>query len=112
MKRNCKILNQGADKSQKQEDDKNIIATTSTSDNEVTLLCNQENCCHIAEQDVEWVVNSATSYHCVLKREYFSTYKARDFGTVKMRNKSVSQIAGICDISNTTNYILVVLLHV
>ena len=48
MKKNYKILKQGGDKSQKQEDDKNIVATTSTSDNEVTLLCNQEYCCHVA----------------------------------------------------------------
>ena len=48
MKKNYKILKQGGEKSQKQEDDKNIVATTSTSDNEVTLLCNQEYCCHVA----------------------------------------------------------------
>ena len=76
MKRNSKILKQGGDKSQKQEDNKNTIATICTNDNEVTLLCNQEDCCHVAEQDVEWVVDSVASYHCILKREYFSTYKA------------------------------------
>ena len=53
MKRNCKILKQEVDKSQKQEDDKNTAATTCTGDNEVTLLCNQEYCCHVVEQDVE-----------------------------------------------------------
>ena len=53
MKRNCKILKQGGDKSQKQEDDKNTAATTCTSDNEVTLLCNQEDCYYVAKQDVE-----------------------------------------------------------
>ena len=76
MKRNCKILKQGGNKSQKQEYDKNTTAATSTSDNEETLLCNQEDCCHVAEQDVEWVVDSAASYHYVPKMEYFSIYKA------------------------------------
>ena len=103
MKKNCKILKQGGDKSQKQEDDQNIVVTTCTNDNEMTLLCNQEDCCHVAEQDVEWVVDSTTSYHYVLKREYFSIYKARDFGMVKMGNKSVSQIAGIGDICIQTS---------
>ena len=51
MKRNCKILKQGGDKSQKQENDKNTVATTYTGDNEVTLLCNQD-CFHVVEQDV------------------------------------------------------------
>ena len=58
MKRKCEILKQGGDKSQKQEDDKNTAATTCTNDNEVTLHCIQEDCCHVAEQDVEWVVDS------------------------------------------------------
>ena len=73
MNRNCKILKKGVYKSQKREDNKNTTATTCTSDNEVTLLCNQEDCCHVIEQDVEWIVDSAASYHCVPKREYFST---------------------------------------
>ena len=64
----------------------------------MTLLCNQEDCCHVTEQDVGWVVESAASYHCVPKREYFSTYKVGDCGTVKIGNKSVSQITGIGDI--------------
>ena len=38
MKKNCKILKQGGDKSQKQEDDQNIVVTTCTNDNEMTLL--------------------------------------------------------------------------
>ena len=41
MKRNCKFLKQGVDNSQKQGDDRNIAATTSTSDDEVTFLYNQ-----------------------------------------------------------------------
>ena len=69
----------------------------------MTLLCNQEYCCHVAEQDVEYVVDLAASYHCLPKSEYFSTYKARDYGKVKMGNKSVSQIAGIGDICIQTS---------
>ena len=103
MKRNCKIMKQRVDKSQKQREDKNTTAKTCISDNEVTLLCNQEDYCHVVEQDVEWVVGSTTSYHCIPKREYFSTDKARDFGIMKMGNKSVSQIAGIGDICIQTS---------
>ena len=43
-------------------------------------------------------MDSTASYHCVPKREYFSTYKVRDCGMMNMGNKSVSQIAGIGDI--------------
>ena len=103
MKRNCKFLKQGIDKSQNQEDDRNTTATTSTSDDEVTLLCNQEDCCHVAYQNVKWLVASVASYHCIPKREYFSTYKARDFGVLKMGNKSIFQIVGIGDICIQTS---------
>ena len=103
MKRNYEILKQRGYKSQKQEDEKNTAGTTCTNDNEVTLLCNQEDCCYVAEQDVEWVVDSTASYHYVPKMEYFSTYKAEDYGTVKMGKKSVSQIARIGDICIQTS---------
>ena len=69
----------------------------------MTLLCNQEDYCHVAEQDVEWVLDSVASYHCVPKMEYFSTYKVGDFGMVKMGNKSIFQIAGIGDICIQTS---------
>ena len=69
----------------------------------MTLLYNQEYCCHVAEQDVECVVDSEASYHCIPKREYFSTYKVGDFGMVKMGNKSISHIAGIGDICTQTS---------
>ena len=48
-------------------------------------------------------MDSVASYHCVLKREYFSTYKAGDFRTMKMGNKSISQIARIGDICIQTS---------
>ena len=56
MKRNCKFLKQGINKSQElTEEDKNTIATTSISGNEVTLVCDQEDCYLVANQDVKWV---------------------------------------------------------
>ena len=33
----------------------------------------------------------------------FTTYKARDFGTVKMGDSSYSKIVGICDVCIKTN---------
>ena len=89
MKRNFKFLKYGIDKNQ--VDNKNTTTTTTfTSNSKVTLLCNLEDCCHVAYQDIEWIVDSSTSYHRVPKREYFFTYKAGDFGVEKMGNTSVS----------------------
>lgn len=50
------------------------------------LVCAQGDCEHIQSSEIEWVVNSGASYHCIPKKEYFSTYQVGDFGTVKMGN--------------------------
>ena len=48
-------------------------------------------------------MDSAASYHCVPKNEYFSIYKAGNFGVVKMGNTSVSHIVGIDNICIQTS---------
>lgn len=100
MKRNCYLL-KGKDK--KKVEDSNTTAVASTSGGDVTLLCDRGECCHVENSDAEWIIDSGASYHCVPKREYFSTYKAGDFGTIKMGNKSVSHIMGVGDICVQTN---------
>ena len=63
----------------------------------------EESCLHTATQDVEWVVDTAASYHVTPHRYFFTNYKAGDFGAVKMGNTSSSQIAGIGEIQLQTN---------
>ena len=54
MKMNCKFLKQGIDENQKLiDEDKNTIATTFISGDEVMLFCDQKDCHHVANQDVE-----------------------------------------------------------
>ena len=52
---------------------------------------------------IEWVVDITASYHATPNRELFSTYKAGDFGCVKMGNTANSNIVGIGDICIHTN---------
>ncbi|GKV28913.1 hypothetical protein SLEP1_g37899 [Rubroshorea leprosula] len=92
MKRNCYLL-KGKDK--KKVENSNTTAVASTSGGDVTLLCDRGECCHAENSNAEWIIDSSASYYCVTKREYFSTYKAGDFGTIKMGNKSVSHIMGV-----------------
>ncbi|GKV15798.1 hypothetical protein SLEP1_g26549 [Rubroshorea leprosula] len=100
MKRNYYLL-KGKDK--KKVEDSNTTDVASTSGGDVTLLCDRGECCHAKNSNAEWIIDSVASYHCVPKREYFSTYKAGDFGTIKMGNKSVSHIMGVGDICVQTN---------
>ena len=52
----------------------------------------------VADDMVEWVVDTATSYNVTPCKEMFTTYKAVDFGIVKMGNTSHSNIIGIHDV--------------
>ena len=54
----------------------------------------EQRCEHVANIDVEWVVDSAGPHHIIPTKWLFTTYKARNFGTVKMGNSSCSKIVG------------------
>ena len=101
MKRNCQIWKREQNKqNQEKEDDKNTIVSISNND-EVLMLSNE--CLHVDEQRVEWIVDTIASYHATLHLELFSNYRVGDFGTVKMRNSSYSKIVRMGDVCFETN---------
>ena len=67
------------------------------------LSLEEQKCEHVAKNNVEWVVDSAASYHVIPTKRLFTTYKASDFGVVKMGNSSYSKIVGIGDVCIKTN---------
>ena len=69
----------------------------------VLLSIEEQKCEHVANNDVEWVVDSAASYYVIPIKELFTTYKAGDFGTVKVGNSSYSIIVKIGDVCIKTN---------
>ncbi|CAH9088439.1 unnamed protein product [Cuscuta epithymum] len=89
--------------SQKEGDDKNTTAIASKSDDDVTLICAASECHHVDSSDSEWLVDTGASYHCVPRRDYFMTYQAGDFGSVKMGNQSSASIVGLGDIRVKTS---------
>ena len=76
----------------------------------VVLFFEEQKCEHVANNDVEWVVDSATSHNVIPTKGFFITYKARDFGTVKMGNLSYSKIVGISNLCIKTNVGSIVIL--
>jgi hypothetical protein len=69
----------------------------------VVLSIGEDECCHVADPYDEWVIDTATSYHVTLRREFFTSYKAEYLGRVKMGNKSYADIVGIGDICVEAN---------
>ncbi len=98
-KRNCRILKQELKdgKGKNNSDENNVTAVTSDEET-VSLVCGHGDCNHVDDSSVEWIVDTGAAYHCVPRRELFTTYEAGDFGITNMGNQSVSQIVGIGDI--------------
>ncbi|CAH9099291.1 unnamed protein product [Cuscuta epithymum] len=75
------------------------------------LVCHQtclvthgeQECLHVGTHDVEWVIDTAASFHATPHQNLFTSYKSGDFGAVKMGNTSFSKIVGIGDVHITTN---------
>ena len=72
-------------------------------ENVVVLSIEEQKCEHVVNNDVEWVVDFAAPHHIIPTKGLFTTYKARDFGTVKMGNFSYLKIVGIGDVCIETN---------
>ncbi|KAA8531564.1 hypothetical protein F0562_006273 [Nyssa sinensis] len=81
---------------QKKNEEKNTT-TTFECDEVVVLSCGEEECLHVGNE-IEWVVDTGASYHATYNKEFFTSYKPWDFGTVKMGNTSHSKIVGIGDV--------------
>ena len=88
---------QNKGKYEKNNNEKNTTAAVIDRD-VVVLSIEEQKCEHVANNDDEWIVDSASSHHVIPMKGLFITYKARDFGTVKMGNSSYSKIMGIVDV--------------
>ena len=60
-------------------------------------------CEHVANNDVEWVVDSVAPHHIIPTKRLFTMYKVGDFGTLEMSNSSYSKIVGIGYVCIETN---------
>ena len=73
------------------------------------LTIRQDDCRTVSDPYVEWVIDSAASCNITPRKELFTSYKARNFGRVKMGNDSYADIVGIGDIcvGANTRYTLI-----
>lgn len=82
--------------------DKNATTSITTKGNkDVVVIANE--CIHIGDNMVEWVVDTSASYHLTPIKSCFSTYKVGNFGIVNMGNATCSSIARIGNISIKIN---------
>ncbi|KAK6947581.1 hypothetical protein RJ641_001054 [Dillenia turbinata] len=98
IKRNCQLLKEKNDEKGKSVSNNSNATVVGSNEGIKSLVCTPRNCNHVGDPLSEWIVDTGAAYHCVPKRELFTTYKECDFGVAKMGNNIVSQIIGIGDI--------------
>ena len=102
MKKNC--FKWKEEQAQSSSQPKNKGGETLVTHGDVAYCStHNETCLHVSREDTEWVVDTAASYHVTPHKEYFTTYKAGDFGVVKMGNSSFSDVVGIGDVQIKTS---------
>ena len=108
--KNGKIGKKKANQKMVDSDDDNDgegMSATTFCDGDI-IISEEEKYGHMASSSADWVIDTGASFHATPNKEFFSTYKSGDFGTVRMGNTSQSKIAGIGDVCIRTNvgYIL------
>ena len=69
----------------------------------MVICIGEDECCNVSHPYVEWVFDSTAFYHVTPRKELFTSYKAGNFGRVKMGNNSYANIVGIGDVCVETN---------
>lgn len=76
----------------------------------MVVSCKEQGCLsvandhlNVADDQIEWVVDTGASYYATFSRETFTTYKAWNFGAVNIANSSNLKIIWIGDVYVQTN---------
>ena len=81
----------------KREDKDETTTIAVVSDGEVVIVY-EDDSINLTNQEYEWVVDFAASFHVTPHCDYFTSYTVDDFWHVKMGNQGISKIVGIGDI--------------
>ncbi|KAG6387429.1 hypothetical protein SASPL_152616 [Salvia splendens] len=106
IKKNCfkwkKENKAGRDKSERKEDEKSDCVATTTSDDDLLVVCDK-NVISLAYDETSWVIDTGASLHVTSKKEFFTSYTSGDFGVLKMGNDGLVKVVGTGDVCLITN---------
>ena len=104
LRRDCWHWNKEQNKGKYEENDSEKNTTAAVIDEDVVVpFIEKQKCEHVANNDIEWVVDFAAPHHIIPMKGLFTMYKAGDFGTMKMGNSSYSKIVVIGDVCIEAN---------
>ena len=110
IQRNCFLWKkESKDKKgkQKEKDHDDDCVTTATSD-DLVILHDPDSLNLVSDKNM-WIIDSGTTLHVTVRKEFFTSYTPGDFGVLKMGNDSVSKVIGVVSFklfNNTTSVIL------
>ena len=88
---------------EKNDDDSMDGDRVTTTASEDFLIVYDDDVINIACHETSWVIDSGASIHATYREDFFTSYTAGDFGTVKMGNDGLAKITGIGDVCLETN---------
>ena len=88
---------------EKNDDDSKDGDRVTTTASEDFLIVYDDDVINIACHETSWVIDSGASIHATYREDFFTSYTAGDFGTVKMGNDGLAKITGIGDVCLETN---------
>ncbi|RDX84970.1 hypothetical protein CR513_33901, partial [Mucuna pruriens] len=96
IKKDCWIFKKETQEAGRKNVGESNNAAMTTEEEAMVVLADE--CLHVNDNVVEWVIDSGASFHITPNRQMFATYRTGDFGKVKMGNSACSNIVGIGDV--------------
>lgn len=110
LKREKKNGSDNNEKKDHNQDDQVAAATE-----ELVIVCYDNNV-NFACNETSWVIDSGPLLHLTSKKEFFTSYTPKNFGTLKMGNDGLAEVVGVGDVclevSNGTRLVLRDVRHV
>jgi len=89
--------------SEKSKDDDNSDEDRVSVSSDSFLIVRDHDVVNAASHDLSWVIDSGATTHATSEKDYFVSYTAVQFGTVKMGDDTVVNVVGIGDVCLETN---------
>jgi len=83
-------------KEKKSDDDSDDNRVTALKENFLTIFYGDV--VNFVSHETSWVIDSGASVHATSRRDFFTSYRSGDFGSVKMGNNGLAQAVGIGDV--------------
>ena len=98
IKSNCfkwKRENKGKGKQEKKDRNGDCVSAATTDD---LVFVTENDIIDIVSDESSWAVDSGATLHVPPRKEFFTSFRYGDFGSLKMGNNGIAKVVGIGDV--------------